>query len=121
MTPHDEFRSAVVVVGGSRGIGRAIAKVAARDRNVVVLIARSPEGLTAAAADVQQAGGEAFTLELDLLAADASERLEAFLTANDLVCGVLVNSAGYGLRGAATLLPLNDQLGIVDLNIRALT
>ncbi|MGO7815474.1 SDR family NAD(P)-dependent oxidoreductase, partial [Rhizobium ruizarguesonis] len=65
--------------------------------------------------------GEAFTLELDLLAADASERLEAFLTANDLVCGVLVNSAGYGLRGAATLLPLNDQLGIVDLNIRALT
>jgi short-subunit dehydrogenase len=121
VTPHDEFRSAVVVVGGSRGIGRAIAKVAARDRNVVVLIARSPEGLTAAAADVQQAGGEAFTLELDLLAADASERLEAFLTANDLVCGVLVNSAGYGLRGAATLLPLNDQLGIVDLNIRALT
>ncbi|WP_072637798.1 SDR family NAD(P)-dependent oxidoreductase [Rhizobium leguminosarum] len=121
MTPHNEFRSAVVVVGGSRGIGRAIAKVAARERNVVVLIARSPEGLTAAAADVQQAGGEAFTLELDLLAADASERLEAFLTANDLVCGVLVNSAGYGLRGAATLLPLNDQLGIVDLNIRALT
>jgi short-subunit dehydrogenase len=121
VTPHNEFRSAVVVVGGSRGIGRAIAKVAARDRNVVVLIARSPEGLTAAAADVQQAGGEAFTLELDLLAADASERLEAFLTANDLVCGVLVNSAGYGLRGAATLLPLNDQLGIVDLNIRALT
>ncbi|MGO8176188.1 SDR family NAD(P)-dependent oxidoreductase, partial [Rhizobium ruizarguesonis] len=47
MTPHDEFRSAVVVVGGSRGIGLAIAKVAARDRNVVVLIARSPEGLTA--------------------------------------------------------------------------
>ncbi|MGO8411550.1 SDR family NAD(P)-dependent oxidoreductase, partial [Rhizobium ruizarguesonis] len=52
------------MVGGSRGIGRAIAKVAARDRNVVVLIARSPEGLTAAAADVKQAGGEAFTLEL---------------------------------------------------------
>ncbi|ANP89540.1 SDR family NAD(P)-dependent oxidoreductase [Rhizobium leguminosarum] len=121
MTVQDEFRLAVVVVGASRGIGRAIAKIAAREGNVVVLVARSPEGLAAAAADVRQAGGEAFTLELDLFAADASARLEAFLTANDLVCGVLVNSAGYGLRGAATLLPVKDQLGIIDLNIRALT
>ncbi|MBY5346399.1 SDR family NAD(P)-dependent oxidoreductase [Rhizobium leguminosarum] len=121
MTPHSEPRLAVVVVGGSRGIGRAIAKVAAREHNVVVLVARSPEGLAAAAADVQQAGGEPFTLELDLFAADASARLEAFLIANDLVCGVLVNSAGYGLRGAATLLPVKDQMGIIDVNIRALT
>lgn len=121
MTPHSEFRLAVVVVGASRGIGRAIAKVAAREHNVVVLVARSPEGLAAAAVEVQQAGGEAFTLELDLLAADASGCLEAFLTANDLFCGVLVNSAGHGLRGAAALLPASDQLGIIDLNIRALT
>ena len=67
MILHDEVRPAVVVVGASRGIGRAIAKVAARERAVVVLVARSPEGLDAAAADVRQAGGEAFTLALDLL------------------------------------------------------
>jgi short-subunit dehydrogenase len=121
MTVQGEYRSSIVVVGASRGIGRAIAKVVARERNVVVLVARSPEGLAAAAIDVQQAGGEAFTLELDLFTADASAHLAAFLTANELVCGVLVNSAGYGLRGAATLLPVNDQLGIIDLNIRALT
>ncbi|MDQ0318484.1 short-subunit dehydrogenase [Pararhizobium capsulatum DSM 1112] len=121
MTLQDEFRSSVVVVGASRGIGRAIAKVAAREHNVVVLVARSPEGLAAAALDVEQAGGKAFTLELDLLAADASARLEAFLAAKELICGVLVNSAGYGLRGPAAALPVNDQLGIIDLNIRALT
>ena len=120
MTVHSEFRPAVVVVGASRGIGRAIAKVAARERNVVVLVARSPEGLAAAALDVQQSGGEAFTLELDLCAADASGYLEAFLTANNLVCAVLVNSAGHGLRGPAASLPTSDQLGIIDLNIRAL-
>ena len=121
MISQDEFRPAVVVVGASRGIGRAIAKVAARERAVVVLVARSPEGLAAAATDVREAGGEAFTLELDLFAGDASARLEDFLSANGLICDVLVNSAGYGLRGAATALPIDDQLGIIDLNIRALT
>lgn len=121
MIMQSEFRPAAVVVGASRGIGREIAKVAAREHGaVVVLVARSPEGLAAAAADVRAAGGEAFTLELDLLVADASARLQDFLSANGLFCDVLVNSAGYGLRGAATLLPIEDQLGIIDLNIRAL-
>jgi short-subunit dehydrogenase len=121
MILHGEFRPAVVVVGASRGIGRAIAKVAAREGSAVVLVARSPDGLAAAANDVRRAGGEAFTLELDLIAGDASARLQEFLFANSLVCDVLVNSAGYGLRGAATLLPVDKQLGIIDLNIRALT
>ena len=121
MISNSEARPAVVVIGASGGIGRAIVKVVARERGTVVLVARSPEGLGAAAAEVRGAGGEAFTLELDLLAGDASTRLEGFLSTHGLVCDVLVNSAGYGLRGAATALPIDDQLGIIDLNIRALS
>ena len=121
MISDGEVRPAVVVIGASGGIGRAIAKVAARERGAVVLVARSPEGLGAAAAEVREAGGEAFTLELDLLAGDASTHLEDFLSTHGLVCDILVNSAGYGLRGAATALPIDDQLGIIDLNIRALS
>lgn len=121
MTLHSDVRMAVVVVGASRGIGRAIAKVAAKGGTPVVLIARSPDALAAAATDVRQGGGDAFALELDLVEGDATARLQDFLTTNGLVCDVLVNSAGYGLRGAATTLPLDDQLGIIDLNIRALS
>ena len=66
-------------------------------------------------------GGEPYTLEFDLVAAEAPTQLDDFLSANGLVCDVLVNSAGYGLRGAATALPIVEQLGIIDLNIRALT
>ena len=47
--------------------------------------------------------------------------MDDFLSTHGLVCDVLVNSAGYGLRGAATALPIDDQLGIIDLNIRALS
>lgn len=121
MTAQGELRSAVVVVGGSRGIGRAIAKVAARDGGVVVVVGRSLDGLAAAAADIEAAGGDAFTVELDLVAGNAVTSLQHFLSANSLFCDVLVNSAGYGLRGAATALPVDEQLGMVDLNIRALT
>jgi uncharacterized protein len=120
MSAHAEPNLAVVVLGASRGIGRAIAKVAAHDGNITVLVARSREGLAATAAEIEEAGGDALTIELDLASPDASSRLEAFLAENGLACHVLVNSAGYGLRGAATSLPSDDQLGIIDVNIRAL-
>lgn len=42
MISSSELRPAVVVIGASGGIGRAIARVAARERGAVVLIARSP-------------------------------------------------------------------------------
>jgi short-subunit dehydrogenase len=121
MISHGEVRPAVVVTGASGGIGRAIASVAARERGAVVLVARSPEGLAAAAAEVREKGGEALTLELDLLAGDAPTRLEDFLSSHGLFCDVLVNSAGHGRRGAATALPADEQLGIIDLNIRSLS
>ena len=95
--------------------------MAARDGTPVVMVARSAESLAAAADGIRKAGGEAFTVPLDFLADDATLGLENFLSANGLFCDVLVNSAGYGLRGGATVLPLGEQLGLVDLNIRALT
>ncbi|WEX90243.1 SDR family NAD(P)-dependent oxidoreductase [Sinorhizobium garamanticum] len=121
MTSRQELRPAVVVVGASRGIGKAIAEAAARDGATVVLVARSAEGLEAVAAAVRKAGGKPFTLALDLTAGDAAAHLEDFLCNEGLMCDVLVNSAGYGLRGGAATLPLDEQIGMVDLNIRVLT
>jgi uncharacterized protein len=121
MSVDAEARPATVVIGASRGIGRAISKVAAAEGGPLVLAARSLENLMGVADDVRTAGGEPYILELDLSAAGAPVRLEEFLSRNGLVCNVLVNSAGYGLRGAATILPAKDQLGIIDVNIRALS
>jgi short-subunit dehydrogenase len=113
--------AAVVVIGASRGIGRAIARVAAAERRTVVLVARSLENLADAANDVRGAGGVPYILGLDLLSPDATTHLKDYLSANRLVCDVLVNSAGYGLRGSATTLPIKEQLGMIDVNIKALT
>ncbi len=120
MTSHQSTRPAIVVVGASRGIGRAIAELAARDGAPVVLVARSIEGLRVVESGIRQAGGEAFCLPVDLSGHDAMRILEDFLAREGLVCDVLVNSAGYGLRGAATALPIADQVGMIDVNVRAL-
>lgn len=115
-----EPRPALVVTGASSGIGRAIARLAAAEVGAVVLIARSADGLSGAAEEVRAAGGESFVLALDLALADATGQVEQFLSARGLYCDILVNSAGYGLRGRAVELPVEQQLGIVDINIRAL-
>ena len=120
MNSYTEPRPAVLVTGASGGIGREIAKIAAREGGPVVLIARSAGALAEAADEVRRRGGEPFTLALDLALPSAPAEVESFLALHGLVCGVLVNNAGYGLLGAAATLSRDEQLGIIDLNIRAL-
>ncbi len=56
----------VVITGASGGVGRATARRFAKDGARVALIARGRRGLEAAAKEVEQAGGEALVLPLDV-------------------------------------------------------
>jgi NAD(P)-dependent dehydrogenase (short-subunit alcohol dehydrogenase family) len=70
----------VVVTGASAGIGRAVATAFGARGATVGLIARGEAGLTAAAADVERAGGRAIVLPLDVADPDqvfaAVDRME---------------------------------------------
>jgi uncharacterized protein len=93
---------AVVVTGGSEGIGLALAQQFARDpRHRIVLIARRPDALAQAVSLVRpQHGSPVLTLALDLTASDADLAIDRFLAANGLHLDILVNNAGIGLSGA---------------------
>src|SRR3954471_5765156 len=56
----------VVVTGATSGIGRAIVRRFAKDGARIGLIARNREGLDAASREVEQAGGKALVLPVDL-------------------------------------------------------
>ena len=90
-----EFSNKVVVVtGGSRGIGRAIAQSFAREGAQTVLAASSQANLDAAAATIGNSGPKPLTLAGDLKTLQACEALHAFVQEKLGRCDVLVNNAG---------------------------
>lgn len=92
---------AVLVTGGSSGIGLAIAHVFHNQGETVVLVARDDTRLAAALSGFPHptAAPRVFTLALDVTAADALDRIDATLDALGLTLDILVNAAGEGLAG----------------------
>lgn len=97
-----EFAEKVVVVtGGSRGIGRAIAETFAREGARTVLIASSQDNLAAAARRIAQTGAiEPLTIAADLRKLEACEQAAERVREKFNRCDVLINSAGATRAGA---------------------
>jgi NAD(P)-dependent dehydrogenase (short-subunit alcohol dehydrogenase family) len=85
-----------VVTGASGGIGRATAAAAGRRGDTVVLIARGQKGLDGAVAEIEQAGGKAVAMPLDVADADAvfaaAEKIEADIGEIDVWINVAFTS-----------------------------
>jgi uncharacterized protein len=119
--PPAPLEPAIVVTGASSGIGRELARVASRDGSFMLLVGRSPEPLGDLASELRAAGVQADVLLLDLTEPAAGEKIEAALRERGLYCDVLVNSAGFGLLGAAAKIDRAEQMNLLDTNARALT
>jgi citronellol/citronellal dehydrogenase len=100
----------IFMSGGSRGIGLAIAKRAARDGARVVLVAKTaephpklPGTVYTAAEEIEQAGGEALPIVGDIRDADAVEQAVAQAVERFGGIDVVVNNAS-----AINLSPMRD-------------
>jgi NAD(P)-dependent dehydrogenase (short-subunit alcohol dehydrogenase family) len=102
-----EFDGKVVVVsGGSRGIGRAIAVAFAREGAQTVLAASSAANLAEGAKAVAAAGGpEPMTVAGDLRTLQGCQQLFEQVSARCRRCDVLVNNAGATKGGKFFELP----------------
>ena len=110
-----------LVTGASFGIGVDLADCFARDGYDLVVTARSRDALADVAARLSAAHSVKVTpLALDLGVPGGGTALAAALRERGLVVDALVNNAGYGQAGALTASDLATQLGMIDLNVRAL-
>jgi short-subunit dehydrogenase len=111
-----------VITGASGGIGEALARTAARAGRKLVLVARSSERLQKISESLARGSQpRPEIIELDLGEVGAADRLADELRKRGLSVAELINNAGYGLVGATESLDPAQQVGIVDLNVRALT
>jgi short-subunit dehydrogenase len=110
-----------LVTGASMGIGVDLAECFARDGYDLVLAARSADALQNVAATLSARHNVRVTpIVADLGARGSGERLAADIAARDITIDVVVNNAGYGVAAGFADADLAGQLGMIDLNIRAL-
>lgn len=114
------MKQIAVVTGASSGMGRdfVLAVDGAFHLDEIWVVARREERLLALQAEVQ---AHIVPLALDLAQDESLLRYQQRLEAEQPEILVLVNAAGYGKFCQFTEMSLSQQLGIVDLNARALT
>ena len=113
--------SAVLITGASGGIGYELAKLFARDRHHLILVARSEDKLAQAAIEFRALGVTVHSYALDLAAPNSSKLLFEQVQSAGLPVDILVNNAGFGALGEFAQMSEEQILGQIQLNIVALT
>ena len=113
--------STVLITGASGGIGYELAKLFARDRHNLILVARSGDKLRQVAAEIQTPGITIKTVALDLGEAPASKFLFDQMQREGISVDILINNAGFGAFGEFAQMSEEQILGQIRLNVTALT
>ncbi len=111
-----------LITGAAAGIGAELARVFASRGHRLALVDRNGHGLAVLAREIGAAGGAAPILVVcDLEHPEACGRIAAAVARAGVEVEYVVNNAGFGLFGHAIELDPDEQLGIIAVNIRALT
>jgi short-subunit dehydrogenase len=111
-----------LITGASGGIGTELARVFASNGHRLALVDRRGDRLAMLASEIVAAGGtEPILIPCDLEHSNACDKIAAALAAEGVEVEFVVNNAGFGLFGYAIELDRAEQLGIIAVNVLAIT
>jgi uncharacterized protein len=108
-----------LVTGASSGIGEAIVKQLAKDRNDLIIIARREEKLNELKTELEKL----YSINVEYIVADLTiedDLKNVFNRIEQDDIDVLINNAGFGSSGPFVELDIDNELNEIDLNIKAL-
>lgn len=109
----------ILITGGSRGIGKAIAKSLAEDGHRIVIIGRNPDSLEEAKKEL---GEHVQSYRADITSPEEVEALKQFLADNFLPDGLVLSAAAFGdpATGRSVTEPSPEELSeILNANVTA--
>lgn len=111
-----------LITGASSGIGLELARIFAKNKTNLVLVARSGDKLKALSDELTKSTG----VKVKVIAADLSilkncDLLVDELKNENITIDYLVNNAGFGTSGFFTDTDLQKEVEMINLNITALT
>jgi len=116
------LRPVTVITGASAGIGVALAHEFARHGHALALVARREDRLRALADAIAATGAtRPIVIVADLAQANAARLIGEALVTQGAEPQFMVNNAGYGMVGLAAARDRDQQLAMIDVNVRALT
>jgi len=114
-------KKVALITGASSGIGHALANELVDKGAEVILVARSKNKLEEIAQSIQQKGGKATTIALDLGVPGVAEKLYDQVSQLGLKVDLLINNAGYGRWGEFDKFEMSDYNQMIQLNVTTLT
>ena len=114
-------RNYTLITGASTGIGYELAKLFAKDRHNLILVARDEGKLETAKNELSKYNVEVKILSLDLSKSGDIQGLFNYVEMNKLNVDILVNNAGIGTFGDFSEIEWVKEEALIDINIKALT
>jgi 3-oxoacyl-[acyl-carrier protein] reductase len=114
-----ELRGAVVVItGGGTGIGRATAHLFSEKGSVVIVCGRRPEPLEETVQAIEQSGGKALALPVDVRGSSQVKELTDEVLQRFGTIDVLVNNAGVAISKPISETSENEWDEMLDVNLK---
>lgn len=108
-----------LVTGGSRGIGKMIARGFIAGGAKVYISARKAAACEAAAAELSASGGECIALPADISTVDGAKALAAGIMRREERLDILVNNAGAAWAAEFDAFPENGWDKVMNLNVKS--